>query len=66
MRKPTVVYDTDRILVLLTAEPLHGPQTCPGTPPLPFTFELSEPLGDRTLFDAGTYPPRPADEQPRT
>lgn len=65
MREPNVMYEADRVLVVLTADPLRGFQTCPGTAPVPFELELPGPLGDRTLYDAGTYPPRPADKRPR-
>lgn len=34
-------------------------QSCQGSPPTPFTVELSEPLGDREIVDASVVPPRP-------
>ena len=39
--------------------PLDGPATCPSNPPTPYTLRLDRPLGDRTLADGGTIPPRP-------
>lgn len=59
MKDPIVFYEEDRIYIVLSAEPLEGAQTCPGTPPVKFDIELDEPIGLRELWDAGTYPPQP-------
>ncbi|GAA4766044.1 hypothetical protein GCM10023351_06520 [Microbacterium gilvum] len=37
----------------------HDAWTCPGHPATPFAVELSAPIGDRTLVDAGLVPARP-------
>lgn len=60
MKDPLVFYEEDRIYIVLSAEPLRGAQTCPGTPPVKYDIHLDEPVGFRELFDAGTYPPQPA------
>lgn len=45
--------------VLLGVRPLPGGDyTCIGNPPVPFTVELDEAIGDRTVIDAATYPER--------
>jgi hypothetical protein len=54
---PTIVYRPDAILVLLTITRLPGPQDCLGRDPDPYLLTLSEPLGNRTLLDAGFVPP---------
>jgi hypothetical protein len=38
---------------------LEVPARCPGNPETPYTLRLERPLGDRTLADGGTIPPRP-------
>jgi hypothetical protein len=45
--------------VAMFVRPLDGPATCPSNPPTPYTLRLDGPLGDRTLADGGTMPPRP-------
>lgn len=61
MGEPTVVYGTDTVGLLFTVDPLPpGSYTCPGNPPEERTVELTEPLGDRTVVDLSSYPPRPA------
>ena len=42
-------------VVVLVGSP-EGDQTCPSNPPFTVRIELDTPLGDRTLFDTGTYP----------
>ena len=63
IREPIVQVTEDSINLVLTADPLRGFQTCPGSPALPYTIELDEPLGDRELRDAGLWPPKPADRE---
>ncbi|WP_454858982.1 hypothetical protein [Promicromonospora soli] len=49
----------DRVELVIGVEaPPGDAQTCQGNPPTPFTVELEEPLGDRTLFDVAVYPER--------
>lgn len=45
--------------VVLGVEPVGGAAACPGNPPTPFTLELNEPLGSRTIVDGSVHPPRP-------
>jgi len=44
--------------LVIGVEAPPGGQTCPSNPPTPFTIELDEPLGDRTLTDVAVYPER--------
>ncbi|WP_129784760.1 hypothetical protein [Promicromonospora panici] len=48
----------DRVELVIGVETPEGDQTCPSNPPTPFTVELDEPLGDRTLLDVAVYPER--------
>jgi hypothetical protein len=49
----------DRVEVVVGVEPLPGDgQNCPSNPPTPFTVELDEPLGERTVVDVAVYPER--------
>jgi hypothetical protein len=54
---PTVEYGPDTVTITLAVIPVTGGADCPGNPDTPFTVELDEPLGDRTLLDGGTSPP---------
>ncbi|MGI5191578.1 hypothetical protein ACQEVI_25790 [Promicromonospora sp. CA-289599] len=49
--------DRVELVVGVEAPPGEG-QTCPSNPPTPFTVELDEPLGARTLVDVAVYPER--------
>jgi hypothetical protein len=61
VREPQIVVEEERILVVLTVTPPEGGfYDCVGNPTIPFVISLPEPLGDRTLYDAAGYPPRPA------
>ncbi|MEU4388622.1 hypothetical protein [Promicromonospora sp. NPDC023805] len=53
-----LVEHEDRVELVVGVEALPGVQTCQSHPPTPFTVELDEPLGDRTLVDAAVYPER--------
>ncbi len=44
-----LVYGSDVIDIAVGVRPLGGDQECPSNPDTPFTVELSEPLGDRTI-----------------
>ncbi len=55
---PDVVETDDRVLVTLTSEASAGGD-CPSNPRVPLTLQLDQPLGDRQLYDAGTWPPTP-------
>ena len=56
---PSITYGQDSVLVVFAALPQvnQGFATCPGNPPSRVLVELSEPLGDRRLLDAGVFPP---------
>lgn len=55
---PRVIYGTEFIDVLFTAEPLRhtGAVSCQGALPKRVVLELSEPLGDLKLRDLGNLP----------
>jgi hypothetical protein len=59
IQEPVVVRERTRVQVAIFVRPLEGPATCPGNPETPYTLRLERPLGDRTLADGGTIPPRP-------
>jgi len=51
---------TDQVQLRIGVRPPEGDaQTCQGSPPTPYTVELSEPLGDRGIVDISVVPPRP-------
>lgn len=50
-------YTADELQIAIGVEPRPGDQECPGNPETPFTVHLEEPLGDRVIADATTYPP---------
>ena len=54
---PAIFYGDDGVLVTFFIRRLPGGQDCPGNPPFPVTFTLSEPLGDRKLLDGSEVPP---------
>jgi hypothetical protein len=62
---PTIEYGPETVAITLAVIPVTGDAPCPSNPDTPFTVELDEPLGDRTLLDGGTSPPSPPslDEQ---
>ena len=49
-----VTWDAQLVVIELFVQTLPGDHECPGVPPTPATLRLPVPLGDRTLFDAGT------------
>jgi hypothetical protein len=53
------------LLLTIWLTPVHGGQTCIGLIEPPLKVELPGPLGDRPLYDGGTYPPHPATAPPR-
>ena len=59
IEEPLVIHERTRVQVAMFVRPLEGPSTCPTNPPTPYTLRLDRPLGDRTLADGGTIPPRP-------
>jgi hypothetical protein len=59
VEEPLVIRERTRVQVAMFVRPLGGPATCPSNPPTPYTLRLDRALGDRTLADGGTIPPRP-------
>ena len=49
----------EEVRIRLSVRPRSGGQDCQGNPWTPFTVELGEPLGDRTVVDASLVPARP-------
>jgi hypothetical protein len=54
---PSFEYRAEEVVVTITVRSLEGGRTCQGHPPTPYTLELDEPLGDRSLVDGGQFPP---------
>jgi len=61
LAEPEVVEDEDRVLVTVTSAEVRGGATCQTGPDVPVVVHLDEPLGERDLYDAGTWPPTPLD-----
>lgn len=55
--EPEVDYQEDAVLVTMRVERRSDSETCPGNPDTPYTLELKEPIGKRTLLDGGQTPP---------
>jgi hypothetical protein len=49
----------DEVRVRIGVRPAGGAQECPGNPWTPFTVDLGEPLGERTVVDANLVPATP-------
>jgi hypothetical protein len=49
-----VTWDAKEVAIEVFVQTLPGEQECPGAPSASATLRLPVPLGDRTLFDAGT------------
>lgn len=56
---PQVVETDEAVLVAFAVIPVYGIVTCPGNPSTSVTIELSQPLGQRTLYDGLHVPPKP-------
>jgi hypothetical protein len=56
---PQVIETDDQILLGFVVVEQVGGQECPGNPRVRVTVELASPLGDRTIVDGTTVPPRP-------
>lgn len=56
---PEITADDETVTVTIAVVPPTGDQTCPGIPPVPYTVDLGEPLGDRQLLDGSQTPPAP-------
>jgi hypothetical protein len=53
---PVVLEEADSVTIAVLVERVSGAAECPSNPWHPITIELSEPVGDRTLFDASVAP----------
>lgn len=52
-----------RVRVWIGVRPAEGTShTCQGNPPTPYTIELDQPVGNRTVVDIGVVPPRPLND----
>lgn len=58
LRKPTILETGDRVTVSWTSAAPKGVNNCIGSMPVPATVQLSEPLGDRVLYDGSSWPAR--------
>jgi hypothetical protein len=58
LQQPEVRYTDTAAFISFWVTPLKGGQTCQGILPDPYELRLPAPLGDRRLYDGGTYPPR--------
>lgn len=60
-----IEYSEDEIVIVMSADSLSTGKnvayTCIGAPPSLITIPLEEPVGDRALLDAGSYPPKRRD-----
>lgn len=61
---PAMELTGSDVIVTFSIRRLPGGQDCQGNAPFKVTFELPEPLGNRTLYDGGEDPPRKAGEPP--
>jgi len=59
LHEPVVIERLDSVTVYWTSDTPTGAQDCPGNPRVRRTVELGRPLGDRTIFDGSSWPPRP-------
>jgi hypothetical protein len=61
---PLIDLSETAVTVTFGIRPLPGNQDCQGNDPFPVTFQLPEPLADRTLLDGNEVPPRDASKPP--
>jgi hypothetical protein len=54
---PIILYRNDSVVVAVAVTDLPGANDCPGNPPTPFEFDLTQPLGARRLLNGGVWPP---------
>jgi hypothetical protein len=64
LEKPLIDLSETAVTVTFGIRPLPGSQDCQGNDPFPVTFQLPEPLADRTLLDGNEVPPREAGRPP--
>ena len=56
LRGPQVIETDDAVVVAFAVVPIAGSATCPGNPWTAVTVELSEPLGERWIYDGLFFP----------
>jgi hypothetical protein len=56
---PVVLSTTDAVTIAIGVRKRGGDQECQGSPEVPVTVELPEPLGNRLLFDGSAFPAEP-------
>lgn len=54
---PVITYTGASVFVVFSARPYQGLTTCEGKPTTEAVVRLREPLGNRSLLDAGVFPP---------
>ena len=59
LRGPQVIETDEAVLVAFAVVPTSGMATCEGNPSTAVTIELSEPLGQRWVYDGLHFPPKP-------
>lgn len=63
--EPVIEYTPEAVTVTFTIAPPQGDaHNCPSNPEFPIEVTLTEPLGERTLLDGGSTPPRDATTTP--
>jgi hypothetical protein len=64
LERPLIDLSETAVTVTFGIRPLPGSQDCQGNDPFPVTFQLPEPLAERTLLDGNEVPPREAARPP--
>ena len=59
LRGPEVIETDTAVVVAFAVVPVAGMATCPGNPSTAVTVKLSEPLGERWMYDGLHFPPKP-------
>ncbi len=59
LRDPQVIETDEAVLVAFAVVPVAGAATCPDNPSTSVTIELSDPLGQRWVYDGLHFPPKP-------
>ena len=64
LKGPQVLETDSAVLVAFAVVTTPGAATCPGNPPAAVTIELSEPLGERIVYDGLYSPPQRLSVEP--
>ena len=59
LRGPQVIETDDAVVVAFAVVPVAGGANCPSNPSTSVTVDLSEPLGERWIYDGLRFPPEP-------